>query len=78
MKKYTKWGVLLLVLALVLSFALGCEQEAQDGDDDVEGDELVEDSGFDDDDAEDDEFEEEDDDADDDEADDDLDEEEED
>lgn len=57
MKKYTKWGVLLLVLALVLSFALGCEQEAQDGDDDVEGDELVEDNGTDDD-AEGDELEE--------------------
>ncbi|NLI69779.1 MAG: hypothetical protein GX364_02795 [Firmicutes bacterium] len=63
MKKYTKWGVLLLVLALVLSFALGCEQEAQDGDDDVEGDELVEDNDLDDDDAEDEELEEDDDDV---------------
>lgn len=44
MKKYTKWGVLLLVLALVLSFAVGCNQEAQQDDDDVEGDELLDDA----------------------------------
>lgn len=45
MKKYTKWGVLLLVLALVLSFAVGCNQEAQQDDDDVEGGELLDDAG---------------------------------